>query len=103
MTFGIYEKPAPHAEDALMAGETDVAQWPLDQMRRQQLHDLALAYELPVEKGGTKTDILIGMKPAQKSGVFKLPPKHPEHARKAMQDSDQAAEARSPGRNNFGA
>ncbi len=87
-TFGIYERPLPHAEDALMAGETDVVQWPLDLMRRQQLHSLARAYELPLA-GDTKQEILPGMKAAQKSGLFNQLPKHPKFARKAMQHSDQ--------------
>ena len=86
--FGIYEKPAPHAEDALMQGETDVVFWPLSQMRRQQLHDLAQAYEVPVEKDGTKSDILPGMLAAQDAGVFKQPPKHPEFIDKAVRSSD---------------
>ena len=87
--FAIYEKPAPHAEDALMQGETDVVFWPLHLMRRQQLHDLAQAYEVPVDKGGTTSAILPDLLAAQKAGVFKQHPKHPEFIEKAVRNSDE--------------
>lgn len=100
--FGIYEKPVLHAEDALMQGETDVVFWPLNQMRRQQLHDLARAYDVPVELGGASSVILPDMLSAQKSGVFNARPKHPEYARKAMRNSDQPGDDQGRG-NSFSA
>ena len=64
-------------------------QTPLHRMRRQQLHDLAKAFEIPVENGGTANEILVPLLAAEKEGVFKLPPKHPEFYERAMKDSDQ--------------
>ena len=78
-------------------------QTPLHRMRRQQLHDLAKAFDIQVENGGTANDILVPLLAAEAEGAFKLPPKHPEFYEKAMMDSDQTADRKSPGRNSFGA
>ena len=64
-------------------------QTPLHRMRRQQLHDLAKAYEISVENDGTKENILVPLIAAETEGAFKLPPKHPEFYERAMKDSDQ--------------
>ena len=62
---------------------------PLHLMRRQQLADVARAWEIPVERGGTKDEILQPLQAAEKGGVFKLPPKHPKFYKKAMRSSDE--------------
>lgn len=81
--------PELGATEPLMEGEQPQAQTPLHQMRRQQLHDLARGWEIPVELDGTKNDIMPMLLAAEKKGVFRLPPKHPEFARKAMRNSDE--------------
>lgn len=78
-------------------------QTPLHRMRRQQLHYLAKAFDIAVENGGTTKDILVTLLAAESEGAFKLPPKHPEFYEKAMMDSDQTADRKFPGRNNYGA
>ena len=76
--------PAP-----VMDGETAQAKTPLHRMRRQQLNDLARGWGIPVELDGTKGAILPALMAAERSGVFKAPPLHPEFARKAMRNSDE--------------
>ena len=61
----------------------------VQKMRPQQLHDIARAWEIPVENGGTKPDILPALMAAERNGVFKSPPKHPEYARRASRNSDE--------------
>ena len=81
--------PELDAAAPLMDGETALPPTPLHSMRRQQLHDVARAWGIPVEDGGTKNDIMPMLLAAEKKGVFRLPPKHPEFARKAMRNSDE--------------
>lgn len=80
--------PELEATAPLMPGEEPQIQTPLHQMRRQQLHDVAMAWEIPVENGGTKQDILPMLLAAERNGKFKEPAVHPEYARKAMRNSD---------------
>ena len=81
--------PELSAQEPVMEGEMPQAPSPLKKMRRQQLHDIARAWEIPVELDGTKPDILPALMAAERSGMFKHPPKHPEYARKAMRNSDE--------------
>ena len=81
--------PELGAQEPLMEGEMASTPTPLKRMRRQQLHDLARAWDIPVENGGTKETILPALMAAERAGVFKTPPKHPEFARKAMRNSDE--------------
>lgn len=85
--------PELDATTPLMDGDLPQARTPLNQMRRQQLHDLARAYDLSLGDTDTKEYMMPSMKAAQKSGLFNRPPKHPEFARKAMQHSDQVKDA----------
>lgn len=80
--------PELDATPPLMEGELALPPTSLQSMRRQQLHDVARAWGIPVEDGGTKGDIMPMLLAAEKKGVFRLPPKHPEFARKAMRNSD---------------
>lgn len=57
-------------------------------MRRQQLVDLARAFEIDIPAGGTKDQILPPMITAEQQGVFSRPPKHPYYLQKAHQTSD---------------
>ncbi len=81
--------PELSAQPPVMEGEMALPPTPLARMRRQQLHDLAIGWGIPVENGGTKDAILPALMAAEKAGVFKTPPKHPEYARKAMRNSDE--------------
>lgn len=81
--------PELGAQKPVMEGEMPQAPSPLGAMRRQQLHDIARAWEIKVELDGTKPDILPALIAAERAGVFKHPPKHPEFARKAMRNSDE--------------
>lgn len=85
-----FQQPFPElgATAPIMQGEVPQLQTPLHQMRRQQLHDLAIGYGVSVENGGTKDDILPPLLAAHKAGVFLRPPKHPEYARRASRNSD---------------
>ncbi len=81
--------PELGAQEPVMEGEMAQAPTPLKRMRRQQLHDLARAWGIEVENGGTKDAILPALMAAERAGVFKTPPKHPEFARAAMRNSDE--------------
>lgn len=81
--------PELSAQPPVMEGEMALPSTPLGRMRRQQLHDLAVAWGVKVENGGTKDAILPALMAAEKAGVFKTPPKNPEFARKAMRNSDE--------------
>ena len=81
--------PELSAPEPLMDGEQPQVPTPLHSMRRQQLHDVARAWEIPVERDGTKKDIMPMLLAAERQGVFKHPPKHPEFARRAMRNSDE--------------
>ncbi len=81
--------PELGAQEPVMEGEMPQAPSPLKKMRRQQLHDIARAWEIPVELDGTKPNILPALMAAERSGVFKHPPKHPEFARRAARNSDE--------------
>ena len=81
--------PELDAQPPVMEGETATPPTPLKRMRRQQLHDLARAWDIPVENGGTKDKILPILMAAEETGTFRLPPKNPEFARKAMRNSDE--------------
>lgn len=80
--------PELDATPPLIAGEMPQAPTPLNQMRRQQLHDLARAWEIQVPNGGTKKEILPMLIAAEAAGVFQRPAVHPEFARKASRNSD---------------
>ena len=61
---------------------------PLDRMRRQQLHDLARAYEIAVPADGTKPQIMPALKAAQSEGIFNKSALHPEFLAKAARNAD---------------
>lgn len=56
--------------------------------RRQQLVDLAKAFNIPIKADGTKAEILPVMVEAEQQGVFREQPKRPEYLVKAMRDPD---------------
>jgi len=60
----------------------------LHQLRRQQLHDLALAFGVTVKKDGTKPEIMPAMLAAESEGVFRGKPVRPEYLAKAAISSD---------------
>ena len=88
MNQGQEQYPELDATAPLMDGESPMNHTPLDRMRRQQLHDVARAWEIPVELDGTKKDILPMLKAAEGRGVFRQPPIHPEFAKRALRNSD---------------
>ena len=58
-------------------------------MRRQQLADLARAYDLKnVQVDGTKEEMLIGLIAAEQAGAFKKPPVYPAYFACAMRSAD---------------
>lgn len=57
-------------------------------LRRQQLVDLARAYEVDIPAGATKRQMLPSMITAEQQGVFKRQPKHPFYLHKAGRTSD---------------
>ena len=61
----------------------------LPTLRRQQLADLAVAYNVPVNVSGTKAEILPALIEAEKAGVFRQPPKRPEYLVKAQRNPDE--------------
>lgn len=60
----------------------------LTALRRQQLVDVARAYEINIPAGGTKRQILPSLITAEQQGVFKRPPKNPWYLQKAGRTSD---------------
>lgn len=72
----------------LNGGET-VLPTPMRAMRRQQLVDLAKAYNLPnIPIDGTKEEMLIGLIAAEQAGTFRKSPVSPAHFACAMRSSD---------------
>ena len=63
-------------------------QTPLTGLRRQQLVDLARAYEIPIPPGATKKEMLPVMIAAEQRNVFKSEPKHPWYLQKAVRTTD---------------
>jgi hypothetical protein len=57
-------------------------------LRRQQLHDLARAFDIPVDPNSTKEAVLYPLMAAEQRGVFKEPAPHPYYLEKAMRDPD---------------
>ncbi len=58
-------------------------------MRRQQLTDLARAYDLKdIQVDGTKEEMLIGLVAAEQAGTFRKPPVYPAYFACAMRSSD---------------
>lgn len=60
----------------------------LTALRRQQLVDLARAYEIAIPEGATKRQMLPSLITAEQQGVFKRAPKHPWYLQKAARTSD---------------
>ena len=81
--------PELSAELPLMAGDLPQAPSVLGKMRRQQLSDIARAWEIPVKMSGTKPEMMPLLLAAESAGTFRTPPIHPEFARKAMRNSDE--------------
>ena len=78
---------APHVHGTPLPAQTV-----LQRLSRQQLRDLARAYEIEVPRDGTKDDLLPAMISAEKSGIFRQPPKSPYHLEKAARDRDKRPE-----------
>lgn len=57
-------------------------------LRRQQLVDLARAYEIEIPAGATKQQMLPSLITAEQQGVFRQQAKHPYYLQKAHQTSD---------------
>lgn len=58
-------------------------------MRRQQLHDLARAYQISVPPDGTKEEILPSLVSAERAGVFRTRRPDPYWFAKAQRDPDR--------------
>lgn len=71
-----------------MPGQPAVNASILGTARRQQLVDLAYAYDIPVPKDGTKAQMLPIMVEHEQQGTFRGQPKRPEYLVKAMRNPD---------------
>lgn len=76
---------APHVHGNPMPSRSK-----LTQLSRQQLRDLARAYEIEVPKDGTKDQMLPAMINAEQSGIFRGPVKSEYHLMKAARDRDSS-------------
>lgn len=72
-------------------GETPLPYTKLMACRRQQLVDLARAFDIPIPNGATKDQILPTMITAEQQGIFRTPPKNPYYFHKAHRTSDMPA------------
>jgi hypothetical protein len=81
--------PELTAAPPTLPGEPTRAATVLDQLRRQQLHDLARAFDIDVPKDGTKKEILPPLLAAEASGIFRTQPKRPEYLAKAGRSADE--------------
>ena len=84
--------PELGAPPPTVTGQTPTSLTALTQLRRQQLHDLAKAYEVEVKPDGTKVEILPALQAAEQNGVFKKSAIHPYYLRKAAYNSDRPYE-----------
>ena len=80
--------PERTAQPPQIAGQPPVDASILNSARRGQLVDLAWAFNIPIDKNGTKTEILPVMIDAEKRGVFQGKPVRPEYLVKAMRSPD---------------
>lgn len=71
-------------------GQPDFPATVLTQLRRQQLRDLATAFDVQIKADGTKDEILPAMIAAEANGIFRQPPKYQEYLVKASRSADQA-------------
>lgn len=84
--------PEMTAQAPRIAGHQAMPATVLTQLRRQQLHDLAKAYGIPVKVDGTKQEIMPTLIDAESRGVFKGPPVSDYYLQKAARDPDRRAE-----------
>lgn len=70
------------------SGQIPMAQTLLTALRRQQLVDLARAYDIPILPGATKNEMLPAMIAQEQQGIFRTPPKRPWYLQKAQQTTD---------------
>lgn len=78
---------APHIHGTPLPARTV-----LNRLSRQQLTDLARAYEVSIPQNGTKDEILPAMINAEQAGIFKGPVKSQYHLLKASRDRDKRPE-----------
>lgn len=80
--------PELNVQAPTLMGQTPMQETVLTQLRRQQLHDLAKAYEIVVKPEGTKAEILPALVAAEGSGVFTKPAVHAYWLLKAAYNPD---------------
>lgn len=80
-----------------MPGQVYTSSSQLVKLRKQQLLDLARAYEIPVEFSLSKSKILRIMEAEEDRGTFLRPPKNDYYFQKARFTADQVRDARSNG------
>ena len=84
--------PELNVQAPTVAGQVPMDPTVLTRLRRQGLHDLAKAYEIPVKEDGTKLEILPALIAAEQQGVFKRSAIHPYYLKKAAYNSDRPYE-----------
>ena len=75
-----------------VAGQVPMVPTALTQLRREQLHNLAKAWEIPVKQDGTKPEIMPALVAAEANGVFKTAAIHPYYLRQAAFNPDRPHE-----------
>ena len=81
--------PEQTATPPQLPGQPTLRNSNLTGLRRQQLHDLAMAFCIEVPTDGTKEEILPVLREAELAGVFTQTPKRPEYLVKAGRNADQ--------------
>ena len=89
-----FQHPFPEltAQPAHIHGRPRPPSTILNQLSRQQLHDLAKAYGVEVKPNGTKEEIMPSMVVAEQQGIFKGPVKSPYYLEKASRQRDMVPE-----------
>lgn len=62
---------------------------PLQALTRDQLSDIAVAFDLDCDRDGTKEEIMPAILQAEASGRFQRPPKDPYRLTKASKNADE--------------
>jgi hypothetical protein len=70
---------------------------PLNALTREQLSDIAVAFDLDCNRDGTKEEIMPAILQAEASGRFQRPPKDPYRLTKASKNADEWKQWREAG------
>ena len=88
MSSSLESFPELRSTPPVLMGETPLPATALTALRRQQLTDLARAFEIEIPDNATKKEMLYPLQAAEQQGVFKTQPKHPWYLLRANRNPD---------------